>query len=81
MHRPGQRYREEGRGHYPVVGVEANREAAATLAIADPEEADSNAMFGSIKLYRELIEKYKDEDFQVATIAGAQSGALKPIEK
>lgn len=37
----------------PIVGVDANKEAAATLAIADPEEADSNAMFGAIKLYRE----------------------------
>ena len=35
----------------PIVGVDANKEAAATLAIADPEEADSNAMFGAIKLY------------------------------
>jgi putative membrane protein len=65
----------------PVVGVEANKEAAATLAIADPEEADSNAMFGAIKLYKELTKKYQDEDFQVATIAGASSGGIEADRK
>jgi len=65
----------------PVIGVEANREAAATLAIADPEEADSNAMFGAIKLYKELIKKYKDEEFQVATIAGSPAGGIEADRK
>lgn len=61
----------------PVVGAEANREAAATLAIADPEEADSNAMFGAIKLYRELIVRYPDEVFEIATIAGSSAGGVE----
>ncbi len=61
----------------PVVGVDANREAASTLAIADPEEADSNAMFGAIKLYRELTAKYPDEKFEVATIAGTSTGGVE----
>jgi len=59
----------------PIVGKEANLAAASALAVADPEEADSNAMFGAVKLYSELIEKYPDEEFQVATISGsARSG-------
>ncbi|MCX6649585.1 MAG: DUF373 family protein [Candidatus Bathyarchaeota archaeon] len=65
----------------PIVGVDANREAAATLAIADPEEADSNAMFGAIKLYKELVVKYPDEVFQVATVAGSASGGVEADRK
>jgi putative membrane protein len=65
----------------PIVGAEANKEAAASLAIADPEEADSNAMFGAIKLYRELTVKYPDEEFQVATVAGSQQGGVEADRK
>jgi putative membrane protein len=61
----------------PVVGVDANREAAANLAIADPEEADANAMFGAIKLFKELIVKYPDEEFQIATVAGTSTGGVE----
>ncbi|HIH87883.1 TPA: DUF373 family protein [Candidatus Bathyarchaeota archaeon] len=65
----------------PIVGAEANKEAAASLAIADPEEADSNAMFGAIKLYKELMVKYPDEEFQVATVAGSQQGGVEADRK
>jgi putative membrane protein len=65
----------------PIVGVDANKEAAATLAIADPEEADSNAMFGAIKLYKELVVKYPAEDFQVATVAGSPAGGVEADRK
>ncbi|MGD0805108.1 MAG: DUF373 family protein [Candidatus Bathyarchaeia archaeon] len=61
----------------PVIGVEQNKEAAANLAIADPEEADSNAMFGAVKLYKELTAKHPDEEFQVATVAGASTGGVE----
>jgi len=61
----------------PIVGVDANKEAAASLAIADPEEADANAMFGAIKLYKELIVKYPDEEFQIATAAGTPAGGVE----
>lgn len=65
----------------PVVGVDANKDAATTLAIADPEEADSNAMFGAVKLLGQLSEKYPDEDFQVATIAGSGNGGIEADRK
>jgi putative membrane protein len=61
----------------PVIGVDANREAAASLAIADPEEADANAMFGAIKLYKELVAKYPEEEFQIATVAGTSAGGVE----
>ena len=65
----------------PIVGVNANKEAAANLAIADPEEADSNAMFGAVKLYHELLIKYPTEVFQVATIAGSSNGGIEADRK
>ncbi len=65
----------------PVIGVDKNKEAAANLAIADPEEADSNAMFGAVKLYNELTAKYPEEEFQVATVAGASTGGVEADRK
>ena len=65
----------------PVIGVKENKEAAASLAIADPEEADSNAMFGAVKLYNELIAKHPEEEFQVATVAGASTGGVEADRK
>ena len=65
----------------PVIGPEANRDAAASLAIADPEEADANAMFGAVKLLKELQQKYPDEEFQVATIAGDPRGGIEADRK
>jgi putative membrane protein len=65
----------------PIVGKEANLAAASALAVADPEEADSNAMFGAVKLYRELIDQYPDEEFQVATISGSARGGIESDRK
>jgi putative membrane protein len=65
----------------PVIGVDENKEAAANLAVADPEEADSNAMFGAVKLYNELTAKYPEEEFQVATVAGASTGGVEADRK
>ena len=65
----------------PVIGVDSNKAAAADLAVADPEEADSNAMFGAVKMYNELTKKYPGEEFQVATIAGASSGGVEADRK
>ncbi len=65
----------------PIIGVAENREAATNLAIADPEEADSNAMFGAVKLYKELTAKYPNEEFQVATVAGATTGGVEADRK
>ncbi len=65
----------------PVIGVNENKEAAASLAIADPEEADSNAMFGAVKLYKQLTSKHPDEEFQVATVAGDSNGGVDADRK
>ncbi|RLI10798.1 hypothetical protein DRO42_00115 [Candidatus Bathyarchaeota archaeon] len=59
----------------PILGREVNLRAAAELALADPEEADANAMFGAVKLYDQLS-KNSDRSYQVATIAGSPMGGV-----
>jgi putative membrane protein len=65
----------------PLIGREKTLEAAALLAVSDPEEADANAMFGAVKLYDRLINDYKDESFQVSTIAGSSIGGVEADRK
>jgi putative membrane protein len=38
----------------PVIGVEANLAVARDLALADPEDTDTNAIFAAIKIAKEL---------------------------
>jgi putative membrane protein len=60
----------------PILSREVNLKAASALAIADPEEADANAMFGAVKLYDTLSSSNTDETYQVATIAGSSLGGI-----
>ncbi|MCX8204007.1 MAG: DUF373 family protein, partial [Nitrososphaeria archaeon] len=41
----------------PITGRDRNFLAAKDLLLADPEEADANAMFAAVKLYDELSRK------------------------
>ena len=52
----------------PVVGRQECLKAADTLALADPEDSDVNAIFSAVKIYDELIAK--GEEAVVAVIAG-----------
>ena len=54
----------------PVVGREQALSAATRLALADPEEADSNAIFAAIKKYDELTRE--KTPCEVAVVCGAQ---------
>lgn len=65
----------------PIVGKDGIIQAATALAICDPEEADSNAMFGAVKILNQMVEKYPAEEFQIATIAGSQSGSIEADRK
>lgn len=38
----------------PIIGLEANTEVAKQLALVDPEDTDSNAIFAAVKLAKEL---------------------------
>jgi len=60
----------------PIIGFEDNLKAAQALLLADPEEADANAIFGALKVYRELSEKFGD-NVEVATVAGEEAEGLE----
>ncbi len=56
----------------PVLGRKENINAAAGLALRDPEEADANAMFEAVRIYDNLKKGAKGkEEYEVATIAGS----------
>jgi len=52
----------------PVIGRDANLNAATKLALADPEDPDGNAIFYAIKLYDKL--KKEGKHVELATITG-----------
>jgi putative membrane protein len=52
----------------PVVGREANIDAALRLGMADPEDSDVNTIFGGIKALDELIASGKTAE--IASLAG-----------
>ena len=51
----------------PVVGRTAVLEAAQKLAIADPEDSDTNAMYGAVRLLDQLREQGEEADVVVLT--------------
>ena len=66
----------------PVLGRDANVEAAVSLALKDPEEPDANAMFEAVRLIDKLqSEKNPDEIFEVATISGSVRGGVSADRK
>jgi putative membrane protein len=52
----------------PAIGRATCVKAATTLALADPEDSDLNAIFMAVKIYDELIDK--GEDAAIAVVAG-----------
>jgi putative membrane protein len=52
----------------PIVGREANIQAAVALGIADPEDSDTNTIFGGIRILDELREK--GADVEIVSFAG-----------
>ena len=66
----------------PILGRNANLEAAVSLALSDPEESDSNAMFEAVRLYDNLQnEKQSEEIFEIATISGTELGGVSADRK
>ena len=66
----------------PLLGRDANVEAAVSLALKDPEEPDANAMFEAVRLNDRLqSEKKPEEIFEVATISGSESGGVSADRK
>jgi putative membrane protein len=63
----------------PIVGRDACINAGTRLALEDPEDADSNAIFGAVKTYEELVRKgYTAE---VAVVAGKFNRGVEADEK
>ena len=62
----------------PVVGRENNVNAAVSLALADPEDSDANAIFAAISLYDRL--KKEGKDIEVATLTGSENVGMKSDE-
>jgi len=52
----------------PIVGIEANIDAANRLGQADPEDSDLNAIFSAISTYNQLSRE--GQDVEIATICG-----------
>ncbi|MCS7094675.1 MAG: DUF373 family protein [Thaumarchaeota archaeon] len=64
----------------PIVGRDRNFLAAKDLLLADPEEADANAMFAAIKLYDDLSRK-GESAVEMATVTGRPGGGLESDRK
>ncbi|MHB8101451.1 MAG: DUF373 family protein [Methanosarcina sp.] len=52
----------------PIIGREANVQAAVALGIADPEDSDTNTIFGGIRILDEL--RAKGADVELISFAG-----------
>ena len=52
----------------PLIGREKNLDGATRLALADPEDPDSNAIFYSIKLLDQM--KKEGKDAEIVTLTG-----------
>ena len=63
----------------PIVGRDACINAGTRLALEDPEDADSNAIFGAVKTYEELVSK--GHDAEVAVVAGKFNRGVEADEK
>lgn len=63
----------------PVLGSDACADIASRLAMADPEEADANAIFAAVKINEEL--KSKGHLTEVAVVAGSFKGGLEADQK
>lgn len=64
----------------PIVGRENVLNAATKLLLNDPEEADGNALFATIKLYDSYVLE-NGEVKEVAVIAGSKSGGVESDKK
>ncbi len=61
----------------PIIGREANLNAAMKLGLADPAETDTNAIFKAIGIYDKLSKEY---NVQIATLTGSSKLGLEADE-
>ncbi len=63
----------------PVVGRDSCINAAQRLALEDPEDADSNAIFFAVKTYEDLVSK--GYNAEVAVVTGVEKRGVQADEK
>ncbi|HML25410.1 MAG TPA: DUF373 family protein [Methanomethylovorans sp.] len=63
----------------PIIGREENIKAAVALSIADPEDSDSNTIFGGVKVLDEL--RAKGLDAELITFAGDRKIGITSDQK
>ena len=56
--------------HSPVFGRDALMSAATSLAVADPEEADANALFAAVREYDKL--RAQEVECEVGAVCGLE---------
>lgn len=54
----------------PVIGYEGCSGAAMALGVSDPEDSDTNGLFGALHLYREMLPERGEENLEVVLICG-----------
>ena len=59
---------EKAKFETPIIGREANVQAAVALGIADPEDSDTNTLFGGIRILDEM--RAKGADVEIVSFAG-----------
>lgn len=64
----------------PVIGRKKALEIANKLLLADPEEADGNAIFAAVKVFDE-IEGKEGREKQIAVVSGLESSGIKADRK
>lgn len=62
----------------PIIGRQANLDAAVALGLSDPEDSDTNTIFAAIKVYDELL--IEGKDVEIVTICGDTSVGRKSDE-
>ncbi|MFZ2498713.1 DUF373 family protein [Methanosarcina sp.] len=63
----------------PIIGREANVQAAVALGIADPEDSDTNTIFGGIRILDEL--RAKGIDAEIISFAGDKNVGVVSDQK
>jgi len=62
----------------PIIGKENVINTAVKLSLADPEDSDSNALFGAVKAYEEVKKKYNAE---IAVLTGDKNVGIESDRK
>jgi len=66
----------------PILGRKENLNAAIGLALRDPEDPDSNAIFEAVRVYDRLREEAEAQGkCEIATIAGSELGGVGADKK